>query len=214
MAAGQRFACTHAKHRRRAGRVRLDRAQIDEDNVRLARMTVPGRVLALAGAIAAAWATGGMAEIGDYEFRLVADELEQGDGAVVAVRLVHKASGRGIPDAVIYATRLDMSPDGMAAMKAPLEPLPSTEPGVYRFCTDLTMAGSWALSLAAKIQGEFGTLQGRLTIKAVEPQPSAKPSSRRSCKDPLSVRTRPSSSAEAQGEAGAVRHHPARRAAA
>jgi hypothetical protein len=40
----------------------------------------------------------------------------------------------------------------MQEMTAPLEQLPSTEPGVYRFKTDLMMQGRWQLSLGAKRQ--------------------------------------------------------------
>ena len=126
-----------------------------------------GRAVVLAGAMTAAWVTGAVADARDYEFRLVAPQIKQGDGAVVAVKLVHKPTGRAIPDAVIYATRLDMSPDNMATMTAPLEPLPSTEPGVYRFRTNLMMAGGWMLSLAAKVQGEMGTVENKLVFKAV-----------------------------------------------
>lgn len=108
------------------------------------------------------------AEIADYEFQLVQDEVKQSENATLAVRLLHKPTGKAVPDAVIFARRLDMEPDGMAAMKAPLEPLPSPDPGVYRFKADLAMDGNWRLSLAAKVQGETGTLQARLVFKAVE----------------------------------------------
>jgi hypothetical protein len=77
-------------------------------------------------------------------------------------------SGRPIPDAVIFAKRIDMGPEDMAAMTAPLEPLPSTEPGVYRFKTELTMAGNWALSLGAKVQGETGTVENKHILKATQ----------------------------------------------
>jgi hypothetical protein len=102
-----------------------------------------------------------------YEFQLVEREVEQAEGAVLTVRLVHKPSGRPVPDAVIFARRIDMAPDGMATMTAPLEPLPAAELGVYRFKTDLMMEGGWRLSLAAKVQGEAGTVQDRLVLKAV-----------------------------------------------
>ena len=107
------------------------------------------------------------AEIADYEFRLVQTDVKQGNGAIVAVRLVDKRSGKAVPDAVIFATRIDMAPDGMETMAAPIEPLPTTEPGVYRFTTNLMMAGRWRLSLGAKIQGEAGTIENRLVLKAV-----------------------------------------------
>ncbi len=54
----------------------------------------------------------------------------------------------------------------MPTMTAPLEQLLSTQPGIYAFKTDLIMAGSWRLSLAAKLQGENETLHTELVIKA------------------------------------------------
>ena len=51
-------------------------------------------------------------------------------------------------------------------MVAPLDPLPSAEPGVYLFKTELIMAGNWALSLGAKVQGEEGTVESKLIVKA------------------------------------------------
>jgi hypothetical protein len=107
------------------------------------------------------------AEIGDYEFKLVRTEIKKGDGAIVAVRLIDKRSGKAIPDAVIIAKRVDMAPDSMADMTEPIEQLPSTEPGVYRFKAALVMAGGWRLSLAAKVQGETGTLENKLVFKVV-----------------------------------------------
>ncbi len=106
------------------------------------------------------------ADIADYEFWLVQADLKQGDGAIVSVQLVDKRTGNAVPDAVIFATRIDMAPDGMPTMTAPIEALPSTEPGIYRFKTNLTMEGRWQLSLGAKIQGEAGTLQNKLVLRA------------------------------------------------
>ncbi len=103
----------------------------------------------------------GRADIADYEFRLVRQQVKTGD-ATVAVRLVHKAGDRPVPDAVIFATRLDMAPAGMETMKAAID----AAPGVYRFKVDLPMEGEWRLSLAAKVQGETGTLENRLVFKA------------------------------------------------
>lgn len=123
------------------------------------------RVAAFGGPLLAV-ATSALADVKDYEFQLVEKEVKQG-AATVAIKLVHTSSGRAISDAVIFAKRIDMGPDKMEAMTAPLEPLPSTEPGHYRFKTDLTMAGNWALSLAAKVQGEEGTVENKLILKAL-----------------------------------------------
>jgi hypothetical protein len=132
--------------------------------------TLSKRWIAALALLAVSWvapASPALADVKDFEFKLVQSEVKQGDGAVVAVRLVNKKTGKPVPDAVISAKRIDMAPDGMATMDAPLEVLPSTEPGVYRFKTNLSMAGRWQLSLGAKVQGETGTVQSKLVLKAV-----------------------------------------------
>src|SRR5216683_1385163 len=100
----------------------------------------------------------------DYVFEPVKAEVKKGDDVVVSVRLKHKATGKPVTDAVIIQTRIDMSPDAMAEMASPLTPVPSNEPGVYSFKTDLSMQGRWLLSIAAKVQGEPETVVGRITL--------------------------------------------------
>lgn len=102
----------------------------------------------------------------DFEFSLIETSIKQGD-ATIAVRLVDKRSGKPVPEAVIFATRLDMAPDGMEMMTTKIEPLPVTDPGTYRFKAKLTMEGGWRLSLGAKVQGETGTIESKLVLKAV-----------------------------------------------
>ncbi len=126
-----------------------------------------GRASALIGLALLSAATFAHADVSDYEFQLVEQEITQGAGAIIAVKLLHKPTGKPVADAVLFEQRIDMEPDGMATMTSPLELLPGSEPGVYRFKTDLPMAGGWRLSLAAKIQGETGTLESRLVLKAV-----------------------------------------------
>ncbi|WP_454656206.1 FixH family protein [Bosea beijingensis] len=131
-------------------------------------MTTIKYLRALAAALPlAAVSLPALADIKDYEFRLVQSELKQGNGVIVAVQLIDKRSGKPVPDAVIFAQRIDMAPDGMEAMALPIEVMPSTEPGTYRFKTNLVMAGGWRLSLGAKVQGETGTLENKLILKAV-----------------------------------------------
>ncbi|MEP9380195.1 FixH family protein [Aquabacter sp. CN5-332] len=112
-------------------------------------------------------ATSAWADPQDYQFQLVQTEVKVGDGAIVAVRLIDKKSGKAVPDAVIFAKRIDMAPDGMEMMASPIEQVTSTEPGVYRFKTKLSMEGGWRLSLGAKVQGETGTVEDKLVLKAV-----------------------------------------------
>jgi len=135
------------------------------DVVMTLRQTLCAGILALTCLLAASPAALTASE--DYEFRLVSDELAQSRDAIFAVTLVDKRSGTSVEDAIIFATRMDMEPDGMEAMTSPVEVLPTTEAGVYRFRTDLAMPGRWRLSVAAKVQGEDGTVQSRLVLRAV-----------------------------------------------
>lgn len=104
----------------------------------------------------------------DYQFQLLESEIQRGDNATVSVKLVDRRTGKAVENAVIFATRMDMAPDAMEAMTSPVEAMPSDEPGVYGFRTNLTMAGGWRFSIAAKVQGEPATIESRLVFRAVE----------------------------------------------
>lgn len=104
----------------------------------------------------------------DYVFEAVKAEIKKGDDVIVAVRLVHKPTGKPVSDAVVVATRIDMAPDGMATMASRLSPLPSPEPGVYAFKTSLSMAGRWLFSISTKVQGEPETVVGKIIFKATD----------------------------------------------
>jgi len=106
------------------------------------------------------------ADIKDYEFQLAEPTVAVGKDKIVTVRLVNKTTGKPVPDAVIFATRLDMAPDGMAEMATKIVSEPGGEPGSYRFKAAFGMAGRWLLSLGAKVQGETGTVEGKLVITA------------------------------------------------
>ena len=106
------------------------------------------------------------ADIKDYEFQLVDQAIKAGPDKIITVRLINKASGKPVPDAVIFATRLDMAPDGMQEMATKVTPMPGTEPGIYRFKATLSMSGRWQLSLGAKVQGERGTVENKIVLTA------------------------------------------------
>ena len=106
------------------------------------------------------------AEIKDYEFRLVEPTVAVGKDKIVTVRLVNKTTGKPVPDAVIFATRLDMALEGMPDMAAKVAREPGGEPGSYRFKAAFSMEGKWQLSLGAKVQGETGTIESKLVITA------------------------------------------------
>lgn len=107
-----------------------------------------------------------LADIKDYEFQLVEPSVQAGADRIVTVKLVNKKTGKAVPDAVIFASRLDMAPDGMQEMVTKVTPMPGTEPGTYRFKANFSMAGRWQLSLGAKVQGETGTVENKLVVTA------------------------------------------------
>ncbi|MGE0270250.1 MAG: FixH family protein [Alphaproteobacteria bacterium] len=100
----------------------------------------------------------------DYRFETVGPIVKSGNATVVKIRLVHIADGKPVTDAVIFQTRLDMGPDGMASMTAPVKTATSAEPGIYAFEIEPSMAGNWGLTLAAKVQGEAETVRGTVTV--------------------------------------------------
>lgn len=109
-----------------------------------------------------------MAGAGDYSFEPVNPQMKKGEGIMLAVRLTNKQTGKPVSDAVIFKTRVDMAPDGMAEMESSVAPLPSKEPGVYAFKTDLPMAGRYQVTLSAKLQGEPETVVGKVIVTATK----------------------------------------------
>jgi hypothetical protein len=128
-------------------------------NIRLFAIAAP--VLAIMASVSTA-----EAGAGDYEFKPVTTEVKSGTGGEVAVRLVCRSDGKPAADAVIFRSRLDMSPEEMGGMTAKLTAEPSSEPGLYRFKAEPTMAGRWALKLMAKVPGESDTVEGTVIVTA------------------------------------------------
>jgi hypothetical protein len=122
--------------------------------------------VALIGIAMAGPTTIARADIKDYKFELVDQTVQAGPDKTITVRLVNKATGKAVPGAVIFAARLDMTPDGMQEMVTRIAPIPGGEPGTYKFKATLGMAGRWQLSLGAKVQGETGTVESKLVITA------------------------------------------------
>jgi hypothetical protein len=106
------------------------------------------------------------AEIKDYEFKLVEPTVAVGKDKIITVQLVNKTTGKPVPDAAIFAVRLDMAPDGMPEMATKIAREPGGETGSYRFKATFGMEGRWQLSLGAKVQGETGTVESKLVITA------------------------------------------------
>ena len=121
---------------------------------------------ALIAAVIGGASTAALADIKDYRFELVDQTVQAGLDKVITVRLMNTKTGKPVPDAVIFATRLDMAPDGMREMATKITPVPGAEPGSYKFKATFGMAGRWQLSLGAKVQGETGTVENKLVITA------------------------------------------------
>lgn len=118
------------------------------------------------GGVALAFASSAFAGATDYEFQPVAAVVKNGAGSELAIRLVNKLTGKSVDGAVLFRTRLDMSPDSMGEMTAKHTAMPGSEPGVYRFKADFTMAGGWAFKVQAKVPGEAETVEGTVVFTA------------------------------------------------
>jgi hypothetical protein len=128
------------------------------------RLFAGAAAFALGAAIAA---LPSLAATADYRFELAGKPQLSGQKDIVQVRLVHVADGKPVADAVIFETKADMGPMGMETMGAPVKAL-DAKAGIYSFEVDPGMAGTWALHLAAKVQGEPETVRGTVTADLVK----------------------------------------------
>jgi hypothetical protein len=123
-------------------------------------------LLVLVGLILGLATTTTYAAPADYVFEPVSAQVRNGKNSEFAVRLRNKSTGKPVEGAVLFRTRLDMSPDSMGEMTARHTAVTSSEPGVYKFKADFTMAGGWAFKLMAKVPGESETVQGTVVFQA------------------------------------------------
>ena len=129
-------------------------------------MTVKFRSLAVVASVALALvATAAYAAKGDYVFEPLPAEVRTGNGIELAVRIVHKPTGKPVEGVVLFRTRIDGSPHNMASMTAKHTAVPSNEPGIYKFRADFSMSGNWAFKLMAKVPGESETVEGTVIFK-------------------------------------------------
>ena len=122
-------------------------------------LTVLGLATSLAGI-----ALGG-AE--DYAFEPVKVEVKTSNVATLAVRLLHKPTGKLVANAVIVESRLVMPHHGSADMISAIAPLPSPQPGVFAFKAPMMMEGQWLLSLAARVPGQAENVTGTVVFQAI-----------------------------------------------
>ena len=103
----------------------------------------------------------------DYRFELVGKSQPSNKKNIVQVRLIHLPDRTPVVDAVIFESKADMGPEGMATMPAPVTALPAKN-GVYSFEIEPGMPGTWALHLAAKVQGEPESVRGTVNADLVK----------------------------------------------
>lgn len=113
-------------------------------------------------------ATAAIAGATDYRFDLASTGHKVGSGQVLELTLTDLRTNLPVDGAVVFAVRLDMAPDGMKTMTTAIAETPGDRPGHYRFESDLSMAGNWRLSVAAKVQGEAETVSSQIEF-AVAP---------------------------------------------
>lgn len=104
----------------------------------------------------------------DYRFELVGQpKAGQAGKAVIAVRLVRISDSKPVLDAVVFEMKADMGPAGMPTMTAPIKAAPGSA-GAYSFEVEPGMTGKWAITLAAKVQGEAETVRGSIVADLVK----------------------------------------------
>lgn len=102
----------------------------------------------------------------DYRFDVVRAQPAGKNLTDVTVKLTHIPDGKSVPGAVIFQTKVDMGPSGMGEMTGKVTPQTPDPTGLYHFRTETGMAGTWALTLTAKVQGEADTVRGTVTFDA------------------------------------------------
>jgi hypothetical protein len=130
------------------------------------RLHLHARALVGAALFVASALAHSLAAPNDYRFELVQAQPAGPGKTAVAVRLIHVPDNKPVAGAVLFESKTDMGPGGMAEMTGKVTPLPSDQPGIYRFQVETGMAGKWALNLGAKVQGEAGTVRGALLYEA------------------------------------------------
>ena len=103
----------------------------------------------------------------DYRFELVGKPQLVAGMDIVQVKIIRAADGKPVADAVIFEAKADMGPAGMATMTAPVTTL-AVKGAIASFEINPGMAGTWALHLAAMVQGEAETVRGTVNADLVK----------------------------------------------
>jgi hypothetical protein len=104
----------------------------------------------------------------DYRFELAQAQPAGPSKMDLTVRLIHIPDKKPVAGAVFFDSKADMTPAGMADMTGKVTPLPSDQPGQYRFQVETGMDGKWQLILGAKVQGETGAVRSTIPFAAAK----------------------------------------------
>lgn len=114
-----------------------------------------------------------------YRWEALEAEPGVGPNRRLLFRLVGP-DGSPVHGVEISDIRLDMSPDGMAAMSAPVSPERVTDPDTFAYRADITMSGRWALHVRANVPGEISPITGEIIFNATTTEePAAESRSRK-----------------------------------
>ncbi|MDE2183989.1 MAG: hypothetical protein KGJ78_13300 [Alphaproteobacteria bacterium] len=103
--------------------------------------------------------TAGAAPVPGYRLELVGPAHPAGPKQhAVSTRIIRASDNKPVIGAAITSVRLDMGPENMAAMTAPVRQAPAVAPGIYSFLFDDSMVwterAKWALTITATVKGE------------------------------------------------------------
>lgn len=106
-----------------------------------------------------------------YRFELVGPPTPAGTKQhAVSIRIVRTSDNKPLAGTAITSVRLDMGPENMAAMTAPVREIPDTAQGTYSFSFDDSMVWAervkWALTITATVKGEPKPITGSVIFQA------------------------------------------------
>lgn len=111
-----------------------------------------------------------------YRLEVTRPEILVGAGSRIEVRVLD-ATGKPVPaqSITVRSVRLDMGPDGMAAMDTPLSQITGSTPDVLGLEGEITMAGRWALTISVSIAGVKEPIAEKIILTAVKRKAEGEP---------------------------------------